>query len=90
MQAPEVSKNARLLDIIDFALRSEEHASLPKTSVISIRELSKNKDCVQQLIQRGLVQVHSCARVPWFANVSGKMILLLWFAYVSEKLIRLL
>jgi hypothetical protein len=61
MQAPEVSKNARLLDIIDFALRSEEHASLPKTSVISIRELSKNKDCVQQLIQRGLVQVHSCA-----------------------------
>jgi hypothetical protein len=52
--------------------------------------LSKNKDCVQQLIQRGLVQVHSCARVPWFAHVSGKNILLLWFTYASEKMIRLL
>ena len=43
--------------IIDFALRYEDNALLPRTCVISIKELSKNKACVEALIGRGLVQV---------------------------------
>ena len=54
--AHDVSKNARLLEIIDFALRYEDNSSLPRTSVISIKELSKDKACVESLIQMGLVQ----------------------------------
>lgn len=45
------------VQIIDFALRYEDNALLPRTCVISIKELSKNKACVEALIGRGLVQV---------------------------------
>lgn len=42
--------------ILDFALRYEDKGTLPKTAVISIKELSKDSSCVEALIQRGLVQ----------------------------------
>ena len=45
------------MQILDFALRYEDNALLPRTCVISIKELSKNKACVEALIGRGLVQV---------------------------------
>lgn len=54
--AAHVGNDHKYLDIIDFALSYSLNPVLPKTCVISIKELSKDQDSIRPLIQRGLVQ----------------------------------
>lgn len=51
-----VGNNHKYLDMIDVALRYEDNSVLPKTAVISVKELSKDRNSIEPLIQRGMIQ----------------------------------
>ena len=81
--AAHVGNDHKYLDIIDFALGYTLNPILPKTCVISIKELSKDVNSIKPLIQRGLVQ--SLGRLTDTNDPTVQINLIIAFTNLARK-----